>query len=347
MTVNLAEGTLTGGHAAGDVPVNIENIIGSAYADVLTGDDGANSLEGGAGADRLAGGAGEDSASYAQSAAGVTVRLHSGEVRGGDAEGDTFTAMVTVEYTGSDGTAQRETVPILNTSPDQPTPTPWPVTAETTGLTGGAGNDRLYGGPGGGDDVLEGGPGEDALYGGIGDDVMEGGAGADTLRGGPGADTASYAQSDAGVEIRLHSGVVQGGHAEGDVLDGIENLRGSAHADILEGDGSANRLDGGGGVDWLSYAASDAGVDVRLRNGTGSGGHAEGDVITGFENVEGSSYNDVLGGDSGANHLVGGDGNDGSGAAVGMTCSRAAPVQTGCSADQVRTRWSIGTRMPP
>ena len=311
VAVNLAERTLTGGHAAGDVLVNVENIIGSAYADALTGDDGANSLEGGAGADRLAGGAGEDSASYTHSNAGVVVRLHSGEVRGGDAEGDTFTAMVTVEYTGSDGTTQQETVPDIEHLVGSTHADTLAGDSRANRLIGGAGNDRLYGGPGGGDDVMEGGPGEDALYGGTGDDVMEGGADADTLRGGPGVDTASYAQSDAGVEIRLHSGVAQGGHAEGDVLDGIENLRGSAFADILGGDGSANRLDGGDGTDWVSYRGSDAAVTVKLRDGTGTGGHAEGDVIANIENIEGSPYSDVLGGDSLANQMAGGGGNDG------------------------------------
>ena len=311
VTVNMAEGTLTGDHAEGDVLVNIENVIGSAYADVLTGDDGANSLEGGAGADRLAGGAGEDSASYAQSAAGVTVRLHSIEVRGGDAEGDTFTAMVTVEYMDSDGDSQQQTVPDIENLVGSAHADTLAGDSRANRLDGGAGDDRLFGGPGGGDDILLGGAGADALYGGIGDDVLEGGPDADTLRGGPGADTASYKQSAAGVEIRLHSNVVQAGDAEGDVLDDIENLIGSAYADILEGDAGANRLDGGAGEDWLSYAGSDAGVDVRLRNGTGVGGHAEGDVFAGFENIEGSDFNDIFGGDGNDNHLSGGAGNDG------------------------------------
>ena len=311
VTIDLGQRTLTGGHAEGDVLVNIENIIGSAYADVLIGNDAANSLEGGAGADRLSGGAGEDTASYAQSAAGVTVRLHSGEVRGGDAEGDTFAAMVTVEYIDGDGDTRQETVPDIEHLLGSKHADTLAGDSRANRLEGGGGDDRLYGGPGGGDDVLLGGPGADALFGGIGDDVMEGGADADTLRGGPGADTASYAQSAAGVEIRLHSGVMRGGDAEGDVLDGIENLTGSAYADTLEGDGSANRLDGGPGMDWVSYRGSDAAVTVRLREGTGTGGHAEGDVIAGIENAEGSAYNDVLGGDSEANHLAGGDGNDG------------------------------------
>ena len=311
VTVNLAEGTLIGAHAEGDVLVNIENIIGSAYADVLTGDDGANSLEGGPGADSLAGGAGEDTASYARSPAGVTVRLHSGETRGGDAEGDTFAAMVTVEYAGSDGTTQQETVPDIEHLRGSVYADTLAGDSRANNLAGGPGDDRLFGGPGGGDDVLLGGPGADSLFGGTGDDILEGGPDADTLRGGAGADTASYEQSAAGVEVRLHSGLVQGGDAQGDVLDGIENVTGSAYADILEGDAGANRLDGGGGVDWLSYAGSDAGVDVRLRNGTGSGGHAEGDVIAGFENIEGSDYDDIFGGDGNDNHLSGGAGDDG------------------------------------
>ena len=62
----------------------MENLLGSRYSDVLTGDAGANRLDGGAGNDRLTGGAGadtlvggtgHDTASYAASAAAVTVTL--------------------------------------------------------------------------------------------------------------------------------------------------------------------------------------------------------------------------------------------------------------------------------
>ncbi len=363
--INLAQGTLRGGHAEGDVISEIENVIGSAYGDVLEGDRGANwfnggpgndevsgnggndVLEGSTGGDRLAGGAGEDTASWAQSTAGVVVRLHSGEIRGGDAEGDTFTAMVMVEYIDNNGDTQHETVPDIEHLLGSAHADTLAGDSRSNRLAGGAGDDRLFGGPGGGNDVLLGGPGADALYGGAGDDVLDGGPDADTLRGGPGEDTASYEESARGVEIRLHSGVVRGGDAEGDMLDGIEHLAGSAYADTLEGDADANRLygadgadelsgnggndmleggagsdvlkggggadvlNGGAGVDWLSYAGSDAGVDVRLRNGIGVGGHAEGDVITGFENIEGSDYNDIFGGDSNDNHLSGGAGNDG------------------------------------
>ena len=364
VTINLMEGTLTGGHAEGDVIINIENVIGSDYGDVLEGDSGANwfdggpgndeisgndgndVLEGSAGADRLSGGAGEDVASYEQSDAAVTVRLHSGVVRRGDAEGDTFGAMVTVGYTDSNGEAQQETVPDIEHIRGSAFADLLAGDSRANRLEGGAGADRLYGGPGGGDDELWGGAGEDALFGGSGNDVLEGGPDADTLKGGTGADTASYAQSDAGVTVRLYDGTVRGGHAEGDDIADIENVRGSAHADILEGGESANRLDGadgadelrgndgndmldggagddvleggagsdrldgGTGVDWLSYAGSDGPVSVRLYDGYAARGHAEGDIISGFENLRGSDYSDALAGSGRANRLEGGAGAD-------------------------------------
>ncbi len=58
--INLTRATQVGGDAQGDVLIAIENLIGSAFNDVLTGDAGANSLDGGAGNDILRGGAGAD-----------------------------------------------------------------------------------------------------------------------------------------------------------------------------------------------------------------------------------------------------------------------------------------------
>ena len=54
------------------------NIIGSAYDDILTGDENANVIEGLAGADTLDGGAGTDTLSYANSNASVTIDLARG-----------------------------------------------------------------------------------------------------------------------------------------------------------------------------------------------------------------------------------------------------------------------------
>ena len=315
VTVDLEAGTGKRGHAEGDVIVQVENVLGSGYGDVLRGDDSANQLsggggndrlsgrggddvlEGGAGADRLSGGGGNDTVSYAESDWGVRVYLETGTGKGGHAEGDVIMDFENVlgsvhgDVLGGDDGANR--------------------------LSGGGGNDRLSGRGG--------------------DDVLEGGAGADRLIGGAGVDTVSYAGSDRGVRVYLETGTGKGGHAEGDVIAQVESALGSGYGDVLGGNDRANQLSGGGGndrlsgrggddvleggagadrliggagVDTVSYAGSDKAVIVYLETGTGKRGHAEGDVIAQVESVLGSDYGDVLGGDDGANQLSGGGGND-------------------------------------
>lgn len=60
VTVNLQTGAASGGDATGDRLSSIENLIGSAHRDVLTGDSNANRLQGGRGNDDLIGGDGND-----------------------------------------------------------------------------------------------------------------------------------------------------------------------------------------------------------------------------------------------------------------------------------------------
>ncbi|MDQ1159332.1 Ca2+-binding RTX toxin-like protein [Sphingomonas sp. SORGH_AS 950] len=306
VTINLTTGVNSGGDAQGDVLDSIERIVGSTFNDTLTGSDAADTLQGGAGddvltgaagADVLDGGDGRDTASYAQSADGVRVDLGTGVGHGGDAEGD---VLISIEnLTGSDN----DDVLIGD--------------AAANTLSGGAGSDRL-----------DGGAGNDVLRGGSGDDILVGGAGADTLQGGDGVDTADYSASGAGVSVDLSSGTALGGDAEGDTLSGIEAVVGSAYDDVLVGASGINRLsggagndvirggagadvlDGGVGNDTLDYTTSAQGVTVNLATGATAGGDAQGDQISGFENVTGGSGNDVLSGSSGANVLRGGMGDD-------------------------------------
>jgi len=100
-------------------------------------------------------------------------------------------------------------------------------------------------------DVLHGFGGNDMLFGGSGDDLLDGGPGADTLNGGPGTDTADYSSSSAAVTVNLQTGLASGGDAQGDILNDIENIQGSAFNDTLIGDGGANTLAGGPGADTL------------------------------------------------------------------------------------------------
>ncbi len=60
----------------------------------------------------------------------------------------------------------------------------------------------------------------------------------------------------------------------------------------------------------MSYIDSKAGVTITLAVSTQHGGIAEGDKLSGIENLTGSNLNDTLSGNSGANVIVGGNGND-------------------------------------
>jgi len=121
--------------------------------------------------------------------------------------------------------------------------------------------------------------------------------------GGDGVDFAVYTGSGAGVSVNLETGDASGGHAAGDTFDSIEYVIGSSFADtiigngfgnVIEGGAGADTLDGGNGMDAVSYANSSGGVVVDLVNPTASGGDAEGDVISNFEHIIGSNYNDIL-----------------------------------------------------
>ena len=151
VTVDLANGTASGGDADGpvqivgrgttirhDILVGFENAVGSSHDDhlignagdnILTGRGGDDTLTGGRGADRLNGGAGSDTADYADSASGVRLDL-----RDGGSAGDTYVSIENLAGSGID--------------------------------------DRLRGDDA--DNVLTGQGGDDTLLGGLGDDTLLG-----------------------------------------------------------------------------------------------------------------------------------------------------------------------------
>jgi Ca2+-binding RTX toxin-like protein len=164
-TVNGNDGadTLNGGE--GDDILN-----GGEGDDILNGEDDDDTLDGGPGADMLDGGPGSDTASYQNSAVAVLVRLHNAAaVKFGDAEGDTLTGIEHLIGSRYNDTLAGD--------------------GEDNLLDGGDGDDVLYGGPAGGDDMMYGGNGDDRIFGGKGNDILTGGEGNDVLKGGPGEDT--------------------------------------------------------------------------------------------------------------------------------------------------------------
>ena len=314
---------------------DIQDLVGSAYADTLAGDSRDNTILGGPGDDEIFGGPG--GGHDALSGGAGDDRLHGG---GGD-----------------DGLFGDEGDDVLDGGPG------------ADRLHGGGGDDLLLADAD--DSMIDGGAGSDTLSfqkvaagveldlsrsdtvtgienlrgtaradtltGDGGDNLLEGLAGADDLHGGAGMDTLSYEHSNRGVSIDLSGHTIisiipsaSGGHAEGDRIDGFENVVGSAHNDALFGSDAANRLwgldgddnlngnpgddhiEGGMGDDWLH---GDAGQDV-LDGGPGHdylSGDAGRDALdggTGDDALYGGDDNDALDGGGDDDVLYGGDGND-------------------------------------
>lgn len=174
-------------------------------------------------------------------------------------------------------------------------------------------------------------PGDDSvppIYGTSGDDILIGtsqpdsfisSAGADVIDGKGNIDGISYKNSPAAIQIDLLGGVGLGGYAEGDTLINIERLTGSNFDDILTGSDNNDRIGGGAGadildgkdgIDLLSYAGSKSGIEINLITGLASGGDAEGDTIMNFENIDGSSFDDVIVGNENSNRIFGRSGVD-------------------------------------
>ena len=86
-----------------------------------------------------------------------------------------------------------------------------------------------------GDDTITGSNAADVLLGFEGNDILIGGSGGDNLQGGGGTDTASYATATSGVSAIMQATGSNTGDAAGDTYDSIENLIGSAFADVLYG----------------------------------------------------------------------------------------------------------------
>jgi len=157
--------------------------------------------------------------------------------------------------------------------------------------------------------------------GGSGDDVIVGNAAITVLTGGTGSDTVGYWSSVGAVTVNLAKQTASGGDAQGDRISGFEGaaggfgndrLIGSSGDNVFEGMGGADTIEGAGGTDTASYEQSRAGVEVRLSKGaaTGVGGDAQGDRLSGIENLVGSDHADRLFGDGLANVIEGRGGAD-------------------------------------
>ena len=95
------------------------------------------------------------------------------------------------------------------------------------------------------------------------------------------------------------------GRGGNDVLVSGGTDNNDSYHDWLEGGPGADILIGGDGNDYAAYSTSEAGVEVRLYDGTAKGGDAEGDTFEDIEHLSGSKNDDVLAGDHGDNRIFG------------------------------------------
>lgn len=284
VTVSLQVlGSQNTGGAGNDSLYGIENLIGSAFNDTLTGDGGANIIFGGAGADLMTGGAGDDVFSL-DDAGDVIVELAGG---GRDTvfvslDGWTLTAGLEAgalygAATRLFGTANAETL-IANAS-----------VAST--VSGEAGNDILVGTALG-----------DTLLGGEGNDTLDGGAyggAVDRMSGGMGDDL---------YFVRSLGSITELAGEGNDTAFFMDNnfsfsLAANVEAGILVG--AARELTGlGTGQLMASFATSGARITGNSGNDTIFGAAAYGDTLNG------GVGDDVMDGLGGGDTYTGSNGSD-------------------------------------
>jgi Ca2+-binding RTX toxin-like protein len=316
---NLGEGVASYGDGGSGL-TGMENLRGTAFGDLLVGDDNANTIDcnggddetyGMGGKDRVRGGSGDDTlhgsgGSDSLDGGDGDDTLHggdSGDGISGGSGGDTI-------HGGGSGSG-------------------------TDGISGETGSDVIFGGTGNqvilagdgadevygeaGRDVVDGQDGEDMVFGGPGSDTVRGGAGPDQVYSGTGSDSADGGDGDDEVYGDSGSDHVDGsagddvlfGGGDSDRLggaDGDDVLNAGDGSDLLNGHQGGDILRGAAGTDTVSFAGSRFGVTANLTDGAASGDGE--DALTDIENLWGSHAADSLTGDHFRNQLRGGGGAD-------------------------------------
>ena len=226
----------------------IENAIGGAGDDIITGNSADNRITTGAGNNDVEGGLGTDTLVLAGLRSDYTI---TSDGRRGF-------------IVGPEGTTRFENVEFLAFA-DMTIAAP-PITGGLD-ILGDMTNDRMDGTDfddtlhgGGGNDVILGLGGTDRLIGGRGDDLVDGGAGNDLiyidqgnddLSGGEGIDVLSADLALSGLQIDMQLGTISGGGMGVDRVSGFERVTGSRFNDLIIGGDEDNYIQGLGGIDTL------------------------------------------------------------------------------------------------
>jgi Ca2+-binding RTX toxin-like protein len=323
---------------------------GSGLADTISGGSGDDTLNAGPGADRLTGGEGADNFLVESGLDTVTDlgRGSSADVlrvsSSAEAQATVVAAWIASAASSNEGVATLTTAGSAVDLSAVLGQSGWSLRNQGagTGLTGSRQIDTISGGQG--NDTLRGGLSDDQLTGGAGDDTFVIDAGIDSLSDlGLGSDVmqvltgaridatvaanwmagaGSYNDSVAvltttgfSVDLRAATrglgwqvtnsgtGVLLVGSSGGDTLTG------GAGSDTVAGRDGSDVLQGGSGIDRVDYSDAGSAVEVNLLSGSATGG-AGVDILSGFEQVLGSVYDDTLRGGSVDETLTGGEGGD-------------------------------------
>ncbi|EJL87239.1 hypothetical protein PMI16_02920 [Herbaspirillum sp. CF444] len=118
-----------------------------------------------------------------------------------------------------------------------------------------------------------------------------------------------------GVPHEIHAGdggvTIYGSNANDSLYGGagVDVIIGGSGNTYFQGGAGADTLTGGTqGVNTAGYKTSTAGVTVDLTTGLGTGGDAQGDVLSNIQNLIGSAFNDTFVANDKVNRLDGGSG---------------------------------------
>ena len=283
---------------------NIENLFltgtgnlngtGNDLANIITGNAGNNTIDGGAGADNLAGGAGDDT--YLVDSTSDVVSEEASE--------GTDTIHSSVTYTLG---ANIENLFLTG-----------------TGNVNGIGNDLA--------NTINGNAGNNTVHGGAGADNMAGDAGNDIYVVDNAGDVVSEEASEGTDTVQSSVTFTLATNVENLLLTGIGNINGIGNdlANIITGNAGNNTIDGGAGADNMAgnagndiYVVDDSGDVVKEASGSGTDTvqssisyvltpNVENLTLTGTGNINGTgnALNNLLTGNSAANILSGGAGDD-------------------------------------
>jgi Ca2+-binding RTX toxin-like protein len=324
---------------------SVENVVGSRYTDIISGNGADNVINGGAGVDQLTGGGGNDTF------------LVTGDWRDNGETYDGGIGTDTIDFSGVDYT--NPSFPNMQVlfgvdlaqgfAGSLVAPTGFfngPGTETQATITsienvvGSKYSDAIRGNElantisgGDGADELDGRGGLDTILGGNGNDVIKVSGeydtvGVDKIDGGNGVDTVNFSgltMAAAGqpyARVDLATGAYSLGYlanlgfgAQSSSIGGVynvENFIGAAGENWIAASAAANQITGGGADDTVSYEHSTAAVTIEGGGISGEysvvrGGYAEGDVLKDIEFIIGSAFNDRL---IGIENVTGGRGAD-------------------------------------